>query len=186
MKKGMSIPDITSQIPKISSNNLKNLAVWLYRYHQISDGEHVYIYETTKGIHQLIETGKLQAFFPELKTVRQEQVGGDDEYDPYEFAVCISIESHFQPILNSLKITESFLHDVYFYFGGMGTKAVIVNQLSIDPKDFELYKSVYEFICKQIGFRETNLETSWLEADKIFWKLLQLLQLGNIPNLSDE
>jgi len=170
---------VNTTIPSVPNNDfsdingeegLKNLAGWIARYHNLG----LTVDDVSPVIRELLDNGTLAHFQPSLIGLKGSQSGGDEEYERYEFDVCIE---------DFVNINNHDWANLHFSF--MANKCLMYiedcNQSKNDNTSPAL-EILFGAICVEplLG-QEGPREITWQEADEIILKYLKFMKNPEIP-----
>ncbi len=176
MKEKNKIPSVPkNNIETDDQANLKNLAGWIARYHNF--GLLVFD-EVSPFISELLEQGTLAQFEPSLKGLKGGRSAGDEEYERYEFDVCVD---------DFVNINGYDWVDLHFSF--LANKCTMYVECCNQSKEDKISPAL-EVLFGAIDVNplleeEYSREITWQEADEIILRYLRYMKNPKIPSLPE-
>lgn len=156
-----SAPNITLDI---DDKGLKNLAGWLARYAKFGV---LNIEEHSSFVCGALNSGSFIQFEPILEKCVSKGYyhwGADDEYEKYEFSVCLEI----------LKGDEAWMNLCFQFKSDDRAKMYIVDHAD-NPKLISRLDNVTKTFSEALGIAFEKKEMTWLEADEIILGYLRYI-----------
>ena len=170
------------EIPSVPTNNintddqtgLRNLAGWMARYHNFG----LSVFEVSPLISELLEQGILAKFEPSLKGLQGGRSAGDEEYECYEFDVCIN---------DFVNIDGHDWANLHFSF--LANKCTMYVECCNQSKEDKISPAL-EVLFGAIGVdtlleEEYSREITWQEADEIILRYLRYVKNPWIPSVPE-
>lgn len=170
------IPSVpTSTLDLNDQTGLKKLAGWLARYHNFGLSVNG---EVSPLVRELLDNGTLAGIEPSLTGLRGSQSGGDEEYERYEFDVCI------EDFVNINGYDWANLHFVF-----MASRCMMFieccNQSKVDRLSPVLAKTFNAMDVDPLLDEEFSRDLTWKEADEIILRYLKYMKNPEIVSVPE-
>lgn len=163
MAKQAEITGVPAVKLEISSENMKNLAGWIARYHSMG----LTIEDVGANLYKILKRDELVCYEPSLKGWCAN--GGDDDLEPNEFTVSID---------DFVIHQDSYANLCFVFMPGYCTMYIYPEWHGRECINEHLTKRFAQLGIEPLFVNDSSRDMSWQEADEI---IRAYLELQNIP-----